>query len=170
MKEFFIESKGMKVDEPRKECQAHGLPTEDLLKPKLEKELREHLGGIERVPSLLFPNPSATMDGLNLQHYVVIAVEPLHDIKEHIANVTKELPPHVVPEEKALFDQVVEVVLSTKEEVRGSDYRLFIVILAIHLGNNCRVIVRTILYILAGLLSPLCPSFQEIPPIYSAST
>ena len=58
------------------------------------------------------------MDGLNLQHYVVIAVEPLHDIKEHIANVTKELPPHVVPEEKALFDQVVEVVLSTKE-VRG---------------------------------------------------
>ena len=106
----------MKVDELRKECRARGLPTEDLLRPKLQKELREHLGGIQRVPSLLFPNPSATMEDLNLQKYEVIPVEPLHDIKEHISNITKELPPHLIPEEKALFDQVVEGVLSTKEK------------------------------------------------------
>ena len=154
----------MKVDELRQECKARGLPTENLLKPELEKELRSHLGGVQRVPSLLFPNPTSTMGDLNLGNYEVIPVEPLHDIKEHISNITKELPKHLTAEEKKLYDEAVEMVLSTKEKLRGSDYRLFIVTLAIQMGSNCRLTIWRVLYTLAELSNMLyAPALERSP-------
>lgn len=77
------------------------------------------------------------MQDLNLNMYEVLPVEPLHDLKEHINNVLKELPKHLTKEEKALFEEAVEAVISTKEKLRGAGYRLYCVVLALHLGNNC---------------------------------
>jgi len=59
------------------------------------------------------------MKDLNLGQYELVPVEPLHDLKEHINNILKELPKHLTEEENALFDESVEVVLSTKEKLRG---------------------------------------------------
>ena len=89
------------------------------------------------------------MQDLNLAQYEVVPVEPLHDLKEHINNLLKELPKHLTDEEKVLFQEAVEAVISTKEKLRGSDYHLCCVVLALHLGGNCRLTIRRLLYSLA---------------------
>ena len=60
------------------------------------------------------------MKELNLTQYEVVLVEPLHDLKEHINNILKELPKHLTDEEKSLFEEAIEAVLSTKRKVKGS--------------------------------------------------
>ena len=47
----------------------------------------------------------------------MLPVEPLHDLKEHINNIFKELPKHLNDEEKVLFGETMEAVLSTKEKL-----------------------------------------------------
>ena len=73
------------------------------------------------------------MKHLNLTQYEVVPVEPLHDLKEHINNILKELPKHLTNEEKPLFEEAIEAVLSTKEKLRGADYHLCCIVLALHL-------------------------------------
>ena len=92
-----------------------------MLKPASQSQLREELKGIQRVPALCFPDQSALMKDLNLTQYEVVPVEPLHDLKEHINNILRELPKHLTND---LFEEAIEAVLSTKEKLRGADYRL----------------------------------------------
>ena len=141
----------MTKDDLIKECRGRNLPTDGLLKPSLYSQLREELKGIQRVPALCFPSQTSSLQDLNLAQYEVVPVEPLHDLKEHINNFLKELPKHLTNEEKCLFEEAVEAVISTKEKLRGSDYRLCCVVLALHLGNNCRLTIRRLLYTLAEL-------------------
>lgn len=54
-----------------------------------------------------------------------VAVEPIHDLKDHISNLLKELPKHLADEET-----------STKEKLRASDYHLFCIVLALHLWST----------------------------------
>ena len=110
------------------ECKGRHLPTDGLLKPALEAQLKEELKGIQRVPALSFPAQTTPMKELNLGSYEVVPVEPLHDLKEHINNILKELPKHLNDTESALFEEALEAVLSTKEKLRGSDYRLCCVV------------------------------------------
>ena len=56
--------------------------------------------------------------------YEVLPTEPLHDIKEHISNVVTEIVAHLPDEEKALCVKAVELVAGTKDQLRGSDYRI----------------------------------------------
>ena len=88
-----------------RECKGRNLQTDGLLKPALQSQLREELKGIQRVPALCFPNQSASMKELNLTQYEVVPVEPLHDLKEHINNILKELPKHLTGEETSLFEE-----------------------------------------------------------------
>lgn len=54
-------------------------------------------------------------------------VEPLHDLKEYINNILKELPKHLTDEEKPLFEKEIEAVVSTREKLRGAD-SIFVVL------------------------------------------
>jgi len=104
------------------------------------------------------------MKDLNLTQYEVVPVEPLHDLKEHINNILKELPKHLTNEEKPLFEEAIEAVLSTKEKLRGADYRLCCIVLALHLGSNCRLTIKRLLYSLAELCELLyAPSDKHTP-------
>ena len=86
--------------------------------------------------------------------YEVLPTEPLHDIKEHIANVLTELPPHLEKEEKNALEQIKEYALGGKKKLRGCDYRLGAVVVAQYLrGKNCMHTHETIS--LAKLLSNL---------------
>ena len=75
-------------------------------------------------------------------NYEVLPTEPLHDIKEHIANVLTELPSHLENEEKNAFQDIIECSLGGKEKLRGCDYRLAAVIVAQYLrGNENKIII-----------------------------
>ena len=104
------------------------------------------------------------MNDLNLTQCEVGPVEPLHVLKEHINNILKELLKHLTDEEKPLFEEAIEAVLSTKEKLRGADYRLCCIVLALHLGSNCRLSIRRLLYSLAELCELLyTPSDKCMP-------
>ena len=154
----------MSKEELVRECRGRHLQTDGLRKPALLSSLKEELRGVQRVPALSFPNQMASMKDLNLTRYEVVPVEPLHDLKEHINNILKELPKHLTEEEKVLFEESIEAVLSTKEKLRGSDYRLCCIVLALHLGNNCRLTIRRLLYSLAELCELLyAPADKRTP-------
>ena len=69
---------------------------------KTKKELHilldESLHGVCRVPALLYNNPNATLESLNLGGYEVLPCEPMHDISHHIENLLTELPAHIEDE------------------------------------------------------------------------
>ena len=62
--------------------------------------------------------------------YEVLPTEPLHDVKEHIANVVTEITHHLTDDEKVTFRQTLELVSGTKDQLRGSDYREMAIVLA----------------------------------------
>ena len=82
-------------------------------------------------------------------NYEVLPTEPLHDIKEHIANVLTELPSHFENEEKNAFQDIIECSLGGKEKLRGCDYRLAAVIVAQYLtGNETKIVIIIITIII----------------------
>ena len=62
--------------------------------------------------------------------YEVLPTEPLHDVKEHIANVVSEITHQLTDDEKVAFRQTLELVSGTKDQLRGSDYREMAIVLA----------------------------------------
>ena len=79
-------------------------------------------------------------------------MKKLHGLKEHLND-----------DENSLFEEAVEAVLS-KEKLRGSDYRLCCIVLVLHLGRNCRLIIRRLLYTLAELYELLyVPAEKRVP-------
>ena len=54
--------------------------------------LKGHLRGVQRVPALLLLNPTIDLNDVNLINYSVLAFEPLHDLKGHIAKLLDRLP------------------------------------------------------------------------------
>ena len=156
--------KNMSKEELIRECKGRHLSVDGLLKPALESNLKEVLRGIQRVPALCFPQQECSLQELSLENYEVLPVEPLHDLKEHINNIFKELPKHLNDEEKVLFDEAMEAVLSTKEKLRGSDYRLCCVVLALHLGKHCRLTIKRLLHTLAELCEMLYTPAEKRTP------
>ena len=57
--------KNLRLEELREECQARGLPT-DGKKKDLEETLREEMGGIQRVPAMMFFDQERTLEEINL--------------------------------------------------------------------------------------------------------
>ena len=156
--------KNMNKEELIRECKGRHLSVDGLLKPALESNLKEVLRGIPRVPALCFPQQECSLQELRLGNYEVLPVEPLHDLKEHINNIFKELPKHLNDEEKVLFDETMEAVLSTKEKLQGSVYRLCCVVLALHLGKHCRLTIKRLLHTLAELCEMLYAPAEKCTP------
>ncbi|XP_022803764.1 uncharacterized protein LOC111341076 [Stylophora pistillata] len=57
--------KNLHLEELREECQAMGLPT-DGKKKDLEETLKEEMGGIQRVPAMMFFDQERTLEEINL--------------------------------------------------------------------------------------------------------
>lgn len=55
----------LRIDDLRKECEARGLPTDGLKKDLLET-FREEMGGIQRVPAMMFCDQEKTLKDINL--------------------------------------------------------------------------------------------------------
>ena len=51
----------------------------------------------------------------------MVPVEPLHDLKEHINNILRELPKHLIDTESTLFEEALEAVLSKKSAGKAQE-------------------------------------------------
>ena len=61
----------------------------------LQELLIKEMYGIQRLPALLFQNPTDNLDQFCLQHYETLNNEPLHDVSHHIWNLSEEIPNHL---------------------------------------------------------------------------
>lgn len=93
--------KDMSVAELRRECRARGLCDEGY-KKDLQIILKEHLGGIQRVPAIFTMDQGRSIKDLHLGMYEVLPTEPLHDVKENISNITTEISAHLSDDVKKL--------------------------------------------------------------------
>ena len=70
------------------------------------------MSGIQLVPALLFHVQYQTMDESGLSMYEVTTSESLHDLEGHISHIWDELPYHLTENEKNLFLDVKEALLT----------------------------------------------------------
>ena len=130
-------------------------PFEKLTACDLQKELSKHkvdfkgkstikdlspmlkltLKGTKRVPILLFYNPSADLEHLNLSFYEVAMLEPMHDIAGHIENILTELPHHMRPKDKELFDKCFSICIAERQRRRCCDWRKFLLVMTLYLDG-----------------------------------
>lgn len=73
------------------------------------------------VPALLQPTPLTPIEDLNLQHYEISPIEPLHDIKGHLSNLIEEAIAIARGEARTKLENIQSVILS-KDTLRCSDY------------------------------------------------
>lgn len=57
----------------------------------------DHMAGLARVPALCYGSEAFDFTLPATDWYEVAAVEPLHDLKEHIKNLWEELPHILLP-------------------------------------------------------------------------
>ena len=121
--------KNLKKDELIRELNARGIYEGDK-KNELEKILAEDLHGVQRVPALLYTNPTSTLQSINCDKYEILSFEPLHDIGKHIENIFTELPHHLPEREAIAVKDVITCTIGGKETKRTFDYRCALIILA----------------------------------------
>jgi hypothetical protein len=119
----------LKKDELIRELNARQI-YEGETKKDLEKLLTEELHGVQRVPALLYTNPTSTLESINCGKYEVLSFEPLHDIGKHIENVLTELPFHLPKKEATAVKDVLQCSIGGKDTKRTFDYRCTLIILA----------------------------------------
>ena len=86
----------LSIDNLILELQEHGIKfSTKQRKDKIQYLLTEEMHGIQRLPSLLFDNPTNTLNDMNLDHYEISTIEPLYDVGNHIKNVYEEIPLHL---------------------------------------------------------------------------
>ena len=114
VKPFYI----MTRKELEDELVSRGLMWREIMgkgKNQLVMQLGEILGGVQRVPALLFGKPQCPLDEIGLQNYEMCPCEPLHNIKGHIKNILTELPRR--------FEEGKQLAFVDKQQLRGCDYR-----------------------------------------------
>ena len=116
-------------DELIRELNARGI-YEGNTKKELEKLLTEELHGVQRVPALLYNNPTSTLESINCGKYEVLSFEPLHDIGKHIENMLTELPYYLPAKEASAVKDVIHCCIGSKDTKRTFDYRCALIILA----------------------------------------
>ena len=89
----------------------------------LQKLLENEMHGIQRVPALMYKNPTESLSNLNLSKYEILFTEPLHDISNHIKNIYQELPWHFEKESKKEIKEIVHGSFQGKEARNAADYR-----------------------------------------------
>ena len=128
-----------------KEVRARRLETRGELKPDLKQALTNHLGGKVRVPALLFLNPEAPLQNLNLEGYEVLPSEPMHDLAGHIGNLLQELPGHVPQQAASLLREAVKLTVEDKDKKRAFDQRCSIIVASSQLRQKAPLKVQQLL-------------------------
>ena len=114
-------------------------------KKHLQNHLKLMMKGIIRTPAMSYNNETKSMEELSLEHYEVSPIEPLHDIKGHIKNLWCVLP-HVLDHGlKKEFQSVLKSCFDSKGKIRGSDYRLSLLITYNTLKNKFNEDVKELL-------------------------
>lgn len=110
------------------ELEARGIHTDRLNKSEMQEELQSVLQGIQRPPALLTEN----VDDINfLSSYEILACEPFHDITNVVQNIINELPSHIDNKStQAEFEKFSAATIGDKNQLKGSDARLYAIKLA----------------------------------------
>ena len=134
----------------------------DVSNLKMTKEdllpvLTKLLGGIKRVPILLFNHPLIDLKRMGLSKYEIAMVECMHDIGGHIENILMELPHHLKLKDKIKVQEMLTAYSDEKQKKRCCDKRKFLLQLTISLyhkidGNVHRLLkslceIQRILYL-----------------------
>ena len=141
------------VNDIRKELTARKVAV-DTTQPRdvLQKTLQEILQGVQRVPSLLLLHPEKKLKDINLEHYTILACEPLHDLKCHLINLFSELPSVLPSCIKAECTQHIKKCLSREKkkaaELRATVIQLYHMIRACESGDwKVRALLESIVRI-----------------------
>ena len=86
---------------------------------EMREEFTHMMAGIQRVPAIIFENPSKTLQELGLPSYEVMSVEPMHDCATHIKNLYDALPCY--SNEEAEMRQLIKVAKGNKTTPRCKD-------------------------------------------------
>lgn len=119
----------LRKDELNLELGSRGVGTLGLTRPELQTRLSEILHGIQRPPALMTVHPTKTAEEINCQQYEIMYFEPLHDITNIVQNLIVELPCHLQDAQKD-YDILRETTIGDKNQIKGSDARLFAIKLA----------------------------------------
>lgn len=110
------------------ELNRRNIEFDDETKCGLQTILNETLHGIVRPPALL----CVTQTNTNLDQYEISSCEPLHDITNVVQNLLTELPHHIESEDvKKLYTNFCNLLIGEKNQIKGSDARLFAIKLAL---------------------------------------
>ena len=114
-------------------------------KKELEEILKTELHGVQRVPALLFPNPSENLESINCANYEILGFEPLHDIGKHIENLFTELPDHLPSIKASKLKTVLDLCIGAKETKRTIDYRCAMIVVSNNLRGSVNSMVQQLL-------------------------
>lgn len=70
-------------------------------------------------------DPTKSANDISIQDYEVLFCEPLHDITNVVQNIIAELPFHVPKEIQKEFEQFLNTTIGYKNQIKGSDARLY---------------------------------------------
>jgi hypothetical protein len=117
----------LKKEDLAKELRARGHDTVNKNKGQLQEELSSILTGIQRPPALMTADDISDL----LEKYEIPPCEPLHDITNVVQNIITELPCHIENlETQKEFEKFQTSTIGDKNQLKGSDARLFAVKLA----------------------------------------
>ena len=105
-------------------------------KDKIQNLLTEEMHGIQRLPALLFDNPTNTLNDTNLDQYEISTIEPLHDVGNHIKNIYEEIPLHLPATLRKDLNAIIKASFNDKIEKKTADYRLSLVHVVSYLIKN----------------------------------
>lgn len=121
---------GLRKEHIIEELESRGIWLHDEKKPIVQDKLTEILHGIVRPPALCCLHPLKSTSELNIKYYEILACEPLHDLTNVIQNLIQELPHHVGENNKQDFLSFSDTTIGNKNQIKGSDARLYVVKLA----------------------------------------
>lgn len=158
----------MNADDLRTEISRRGLDKSvvKVTKDECTKILKRDLAGISRAPALCFGKELTDLQTTNLSKYEVLPVEPLHDTKGHIKNVWDVLPEVLDEGEKKLFSDSLAYCFGNKDTIRGSDYRLSVIITYQNMKGKCHINVEELLYTLMEIVRLAYMKAEKRSPKY----
>lgn len=120
----------LKKDELITELEHHEIWVDNEKKAELMDKLSTKLHGICRPAALMCDDPTKSANDISIQDYEVLFCEPLHDITNVVQNIIAELPFHVPKEIQKEFEQFSNTTIGDKNQIKGSDARLYAIKLA----------------------------------------
>ncbi|VDI28834.1 Hypothetical predicted protein [Mytilus galloprovincialis] len=132
-----IQEKGVKIVKSFINIEkARNIETTDKDRKQLHEDLTQLLHGISRPPALMIPEPHLPTENINIPSYEILCTEPLHDLTNVIQNIIAELPYHIQDKEaQKEFQNFSQTTIGDKNQVKGSDARLYLVKLAKFAAN-----------------------------------